>query len=119
LAVGLPADRALALIKQVRRQSARPIIKLIKQAIANAQNNFKISEPGNLLISRLEVGEGPRMKRRDRFHGARFDSGIIQKKIYHLSLVMEPKEDRDQKEDTKKKVSRTKIVKEPRGKNGQ
>lgn len=118
LAKGLPADRAIAGLKQVRRQSAQPIIKLIQQGIANAQNNFKINEAGKLVVSRLEVGEGPRMKRRDRFHGARFDSGIIQKKFYHLSLILESKEESNQIKETKKVISEPKTVKKIRGQNG-
>lgn len=64
--------------------------KLIKQGIANAVNNFKLSEE-NLFIKRLEVNDGPGLKRMDKSHGARFDRGLIKKRSSRLLLVLEEK----------------------------
>ena len=61
--------------------------KVLKQAVANAVNNFKLGKE-NLTIEKLEVGEGPRMKRMDKSHGARFDRGVIQKRTAHLSITL-------------------------------
>lgn len=61
--------------------------KVIKQAVANAVNNFKLAKE-SLKIEKIEVGEGPRMKRIDKSHGARFDRGVIQKRTAHLSITL-------------------------------
>ena len=65
--------------------------KLIKQAVANAVNNFKLSEE-NLFIKRLEVNDGPGLKRMDKSHGARFDRGMIKKRSSKLLLVLDERE---------------------------
>lgn len=63
------------------------IVKLIKQAVANAVNNFKLA-PGGLVIEKIEVNEGPRIKRMDKSHSARFDRGIIKKRSSRIFLTL-------------------------------
>lgn len=63
------------------------IVKLIKQAVANATNNFKLS-PDGLIIEKIEVNEGPRIKRMDKSHSARFDRGIIKKRSSRIFLTL-------------------------------
>jgi large subunit ribosomal protein L22 len=53
---------ALENLMFIQKRAAKPIIKVIKQAVANAINNYNQKED-NLLIHRIEVVEGPTYKR--------------------------------------------------------
>lgn len=87
---GLPAQIAIQKLLAHPQKGKEFLIKLLKQAVANAENNFKTKGP--FTVKTIEVGEGPRFKRQDKSHGARFDRGIIQKRTTHVSLVLESKE---------------------------
>ena len=65
---------------------ALPLLKLLKQAIANAKNNFNLDE-NNLYISKILVNEGPKLKRI--FPRARGRADIIQKKTSHVILILD------------------------------
>lgn len=59
---GMPVNDALVeLSKQVKR-SSEPIEKLLRSAIANAENNFGL-DPDNLFVQSVLVGDGQRLKR--------------------------------------------------------
>lgn len=98
--VGMSAQKALEKTKIYTQRGKEILLKLLKQGIANAKNNFKLDEDG-LVIKNLQVNEGPRMKRQDKSHGARFDRGIIHKKTAHISLTLESKEEKVSQEETK------------------
>ena len=85
--VGLPADEAIARLALTRKKPAEVLAKLVKQAVANAKNNFQLATE-NLKVAEVVVGGGPVMKRMDRSHGARFDSGMLRKRFYHVNLVL-------------------------------
>lgn len=89
--IGLPVKKAMGKLEAYSQKGKEYLIKLLKQASANAVANFKLDE-GSLLVKKIEVGEGPRLKRQDVSHGARFDRGIIHKKTAHISLMLESKE---------------------------
>lgn len=93
---GLSAQKAMQKLTAYPHKGKEILIKLLKQAVANAENNFKLKEP--FIIKRIEVGEGPRLKRQDKSHGARFDRGVIQKRTAHVSLILEAKEPEVKKE---------------------
>ncbi len=79
---------AIARLKVMPQQAARTLLPIFQQAVGNAQNNFKFS-PEGLQIKSLQIGEGPRLKRRDAHaHGARYDSGMRHKKLAHISLTL-------------------------------
>jgi len=88
---GLPVEKAQKKVFSYSQSGRLILEKLFKQAVANATNNFKLAK-SSLFVKKIEVNEGPRMKRRDVSHGARFDSGIIQKRMSHVLLVLESKE---------------------------
>ena len=79
--------------------------KLIKQGVGNAVNNFKLSAD-NLIIKEIMVNEGPRLKRMDKSHGARFDRGIIHKKSSRLSLTLTEKQEEKKPEVTNQVVKK-------------
>ena len=85
----MPPASAVAKLKFVNKKSARILHEAVKQAIANARN-LKL-DSSVLVFKEIIVDEGPKLKRRDKFHGARFDSGIIHKRMSHLKIVLEEK----------------------------
>jgi len=68
------------------KKAALPLLKLLKQVVANAKNNFQLDE-SNLYIAKILVDEGPKYKRwRARARG-RADE--IQKKTSHITVVLD------------------------------
>jgi large subunit ribosomal protein L22 len=59
---GKPAAEALTMLRFMPQKGARILAKVIKSAVANAKNNFKLSEE-NLVISEAYVNKGIDMKR--------------------------------------------------------
>ncbi|MFH1820551.1 MAG: 50S ribosomal protein L22 [Candidatus Nealsonbacteria bacterium] len=86
------------------KKAAEPILKLLNSALANAKNNLKI-ETDNLFVSKIEVNEGPKLKRwRPRARGRAFE---IQKKTSHVNLILdEMKAIPVKKTKTKKKITK-------------
>lgn len=60
--VGLPVAAALVQLRRQVKRSSSPITVLLKSAIANAKNNFKLSEE-TLFVKEVRVGDGVRLKR--------------------------------------------------------
>ncbi len=66
--------------------SARPMLKLLNSALANARSAYQLEAP-SLYISKIEVNEGPKLKRwRAR---ARGQAAEIQKKTSHINMILE------------------------------
>lgn len=84
---GMTPQKALINLKFQPQRGSEFLVKVLKQAVANAKNNFQITE--GLVIKSLEVGEGPSYPRMDKSHGARFNRGIIKKKTAHVFLTLE------------------------------
>lgn len=83
---GKGVKAAQAILSFSPQKSCQPILKLLKQAMANAQNNLQL-DPANLYIAKITVDEGPKFKRwRARSRGQAYE---IQKKTSHISLVLE------------------------------
>ena len=89
--------------------AARPLVKLIKSAIANAENNEKLKKD-NLFIKEVKVDQGPSLKRwRARAFGRA--AGIL-KKSSHVTIILEEKVPTEKKKKEKKKEKvETKVVK--------
>lgn len=70
----------------VKKKASKPVGKLLKSAIANAEHNFDLKKD-NLYISKITVDEGPTLKRwRPRARGA---ANEIQKKTSHITIVLD------------------------------
>jgi len=83
---GKSADEAQNILNFTQKKAALPILKLLKQGITNAKNNFHMEEK-SLYISKILVDEGPKLKRvRPRAKG---HADEIQKKTSHITLVLE------------------------------
>ncbi|GHU81265.1 50S ribosomal protein L22 [Clostridia bacterium] len=84
-----PADYALAILKHTPKAACEPLIKLLKSAIANAENNHNM-DVSKLYVAECSVSQGPTLKRiRPRAQGRAFQ---IQKKTSHITLVLKEKE---------------------------
>ncbi|RJR24959.1 50S ribosomal protein L22 [Candidatus Microgenomates bacterium] len=118
--VGLNSKKALSIVSTYPQKGSLFLEKVFKQAIANAKNNFKLSED-ELVVKSVEVGDGPSFKRMDKSHGARFDRGIIQKRTSHLYVTLETKNKenktketevkKENKEGKPKRTEKTEIIK--------
>ena len=83
---GKKAGEAKALLAFSIKKAARPLRKLLESAMANAKNDFNIEKPDELIIVKLTVDEGPKLKRwRARARGRAMQ---IQKKTSHITLVL-------------------------------
>lgn len=103
---GKKASQTLIILNHLPKKAALPMMKLLQSAIANAKNNFQISED-NLYISKLLVDEGSKLKRwRSRAMGRAYE---IQKKTSHITLSLIEKEVKIKKDKVKSKVKSKKL----------
>ncbi len=78
-------NEAIILLSLVRKRGASVLLNTLKSAVANAVNNGKLSED-KLIIDKLEVHEGPFLKRfrpstRGRVHP-------FKKRSSHITVVL-------------------------------
>ena len=67
-----PADQAMAILRHTPKAACEPLSKLLKSAMANAENNFNMDRD-SLYVSECYVTPGPTMKRiRPRAQGRAF-----------------------------------------------
>ena len=83
---GKRADEALAILNFIPSPTARTISRVVKSAVANAENNFQMT-PSDLRIVNAFVDEGLRMKR-IRFKSRGRVSPIL-KRLSHITIVVE------------------------------
>ncbi|HZZ99437.1 MAG TPA: 50S ribosomal protein L22 [Candidatus Paceibacterota bacterium] len=98
---GKNAERALEQLEFLVRRPAEPVAKLIKSALANAENNFHMVR-SNLYIKEFYVDEGMKLHRyRPKAFGR---ANPLQKKTSHLRLTLAEKVPglKAQKSETKK-----------------
>ena len=82
---GLPVSEALDILKFTKRKASDEITKVIKSAMANAENNFGLNS-NDLYISKAIADEGPTLKRfRPRARGR---AGRINKRTSHLIIEL-------------------------------
>jgi len=81
----LPVVEALDQLKFINKKAAKPVEKLLKSAIANAEHNFNL-EKNNLIIKKFTVDEGPTLHRfLPRAHGR---ATPLRKRDSHLNIVL-------------------------------
>lgn len=79
-------DEALTFLENSPKRASLPLLRVVKQAVANATKNLGL-EKESLKLKKIEIGEGPTYKRwravsRGRAHG-------IQKRTSHITVVLE------------------------------
>ena len=82
---GLTVNEAEAQLLVQRRRPAKPLLKLLRSAVANAKNNKRLN-PDHLFIASIRVDQGPMLKRS--LPRARGSASPIQKKMSHVTLVL-------------------------------
>ena len=86
---GKNTDVAMGILKNTRKAACEPLLKLLRSAMANAENNHSM-DPENLFIKQIHVGPGPILKRiMPRAQGSAFR---INKRTSHVTLVLGDKE---------------------------
>ncbi len=82
---GLPVNEAEAQLLLQRRRPAKPLLKLLRSAAANAMHNSHLN-PEKLYVESVRVDQGPMIKRV--LPRARGMATPIQKKMSHVTLVL-------------------------------
>ncbi len=82
---GLSVNEAEAQLVMQNRRPAKPILKLLRSAVASAVKNMNCV-PGKLYIESIRVDQGPMLKRM--LPRAKGMATPIQKKMSHVTLVL-------------------------------
>ena len=84
-----PTNLAVAILKHTPKAACEPLEKLLKSAIANAENNHNMDK-NNLYVAECFVCPGPILKRiRPRAQGRAFS---VLKRTCHVPIVLKEKE---------------------------
>jgi len=82
---GKKVDEALSIVKFTPKASSEILEKLLKSAIANAENNHGMNK-GRLIVSEIYANQGPTMKR---IRPAAKGSAVrIRKRTSHITIVV-------------------------------
>ncbi len=83
-----PCDEAMAILKYTPKAACEPLYKLLKSAMANAEN--KNMDVSRLYVAACSVDQGPTLKRiRPRDKGRAYR---INKKTSHINLTLKEAE---------------------------
>lgn len=84
-----PADLAMAILQHTPKAACEPLEKLLKSAMANAENNHNM-DVSKLYVAECSVSQGPTLKRiRPRAQGRAYR---INKRTSHITLVLKEME---------------------------
>ncbi|MBF7103029.1 50S ribosomal protein L22 [Pediococcus pentosaceus] len=87
---GKNVAEAFAILKFTPRSASPVVEKVLKSAVANAENNFDLDRE-DLVISKVFVNEGPTLKRfRPRAKGS---ASPINKRTSHITVVVSEKQE--------------------------
>ena len=82
-------DKALAILQYTPKAASELLLKLVKSAAANAENNHNMDK-NNLYVAECFVTPGPTLKRmRPRAQGRAFR---VLKRTSHITVVLKEKE---------------------------
>ena len=84
-----PLDKALAILQYTPKAACEPLLKLVKSAAANAENNHSMDK-ASLYVAECFVTPGPTLKRMmPRAQGRAYR---ILKRTSHVTVVLKEKE---------------------------
>ncbi|MDR2845240.1 MAG: 50S ribosomal protein L22 [Puniceicoccales bacterium] len=83
---GLPATKAVDILRFIPRKSARLLAKTLKSAIANAENNHQLAS-NDLYVASIQVDQGPVLKRHR--PSAKGSAHPIRKSTAHIRIVLD------------------------------
>lgn len=109
---GLNVNLAETQLRFALKEAKEPMLKLLKSAIANAENNFNLKKD-NLFVKTIFVNEGPMLKR---FTPKAFGrAGAILKRMCHITIALDEAipsgEDKSTKITETKKLAKKNIKK--------
>jgi large subunit ribosomal protein L22 len=81
---GKGVEEALALLRFMPQRAARPVAKLIRSAVANAEDRYGLG-PDELYIAQITADDGPRV-RRYRFAARRVKPRL--RRSAHITVVL-------------------------------
>src|SRR6185295_9950947 len=82
---GLPVVKALDILAFTPKKAAALVVKTLKSAVANAENNANLRVE-KLVVREAVVGEGPTLKRFQ--PKARGSAGPIRKRTSHIRIIL-------------------------------
>jgi large subunit ribosomal protein L22 len=89
---GKDINEALSVLRFTPKHAARVVEKVLRSAMANAQQNHGVKDIDFLFVKRAYADNGPTMKRfRQRAMGR---ATPIKKRTSHLTIILEEKEGR-------------------------
>jgi large subunit ribosomal protein L22 len=83
---GKNLTESLAQLKFSKNKAALTVSKLLKSALSNAKQNFKINEEEKLFVKKITVDEGPTLKRF--MPRARGSVSPIRKRTSHITVIL-------------------------------
>ena len=86
---GKDAELAKGILKNTNKSAAAPILKVLNEAIANAENNFHM-EKDKLFVSECYAGPGTTLKRI--MPRAKGSADRILKRTSHVTLAVKEKD---------------------------
>ncbi|KAF2957579.1 50S ribosomal protein L22 [Thermotoga sp. Ku-13t] len=86
---GKSVDEAFQILQMSPKKAARIVEKVLASAVANAENNAKLSRE-SLYVSHCVVDDGPRMKRI--WIRGRGRADIIQRRMCHITVVVKSRD---------------------------
>lgn len=86
---GKDADEAMGILKNTRKAASEYLIKLLKSAVANAENNFAMDK-SKLYVSECFVCPGPTLKRGQARARGGFDR--LLKRTSHMTIVVKERD---------------------------
>lgn len=91
---GVDVNKAIGMLNYDLRKTAEPMVKLLKSAVANAQNNHKLKSE-DLIVEDITVGAGPTLKRwMPRAYGR---ASKILKRTSRIRVVLSQREMKEEK----------------------
>ena len=82
---GKDAGTAMAILMQTHKSASEPLIKLLKSAVANAENNCDVNRKA-LTVKAALVSPGPIIRRfRPKARGS---AGRIRKRTSHMEVIL-------------------------------
>lgn len=90
---GKDVDTAMAILKNTRKAASEYLIKLLKSAMANAENNHNM-DVSRLYVSECFVCQGPQSRLRTLRPRAKGTGNINRHRISHMTVVVKEKEDK-------------------------
>ena len=84
-----PVETAMAILKNTPKSACEPLAKLLKSAVANAENNHNM-DVSKLYVAECFVCPGPTLKRiRPKDHGR---AHRILKRTSHMTIVLKERD---------------------------